>query len=64
VLKQSPSDYVIADFAGLGIGCEASSVGVIDSHSLFGRSDKLEISHNGEAYLLRITRNGKLILTK
>lgn len=35
----------------------------VDSHALLG--DKpLQIRHGGEAYHLRITRQGKLILTK
>lgn len=31
---------------------------------LFSNSNKLEIEHNKEIYLLQITRQGKLILTK
>jgi hemin uptake protein HemP len=63
-MKQSPSDYVITDFADLAAGGAAETGGVLDSRSLFAHSDKLAIAHNGEAYLLRVTRNGKLLLTK
>jgi hemin uptake protein HemP len=31
---------------------------------LFGEASELELIHQGEVYRLRITRNGKLILTK
>jgi hypothetical protein len=64
VLKQTPADYVVADFIDLGIGGASVPGGVVDSRTLFNNSDRLSISHNGEDYLLRITRNGKLILTK
>ena len=37
---------------------------VIATHALFRGSQEILISHNGEHYRLRITRNGKLILTK
>lgn len=36
----------------------------IDSRTLFGEARTLVIHHAGTAYLLRITRQGKLILTK
>ena len=36
----------------------------LDTASLFGDKRELVILHNGEAYRLRITRQGKLILTK
>lgn len=36
----------------------------IDARSLFGRQPVVMIEHAGERYLLRVTRNGKLILTK
>lgn len=37
---------------------------IIDSRSLFGDQREVRIEHNGEIYLLRLTRLGKLILTK
>jgi hemin uptake protein HemP len=36
----------------------------IRSEKLFDSSDEVLISHSGEQYRLRRTRNGKLILTK
>jgi hemin uptake protein HemP len=36
----------------------------ISSESLMGDRKQLQIVHAGEEYLLRITRKGKLILTK
>ncbi|HWP94248.1 MAG TPA: hemin uptake protein HemP [Gammaproteobacteria bacterium] len=36
----------------------------IDSVTLFGGNDLVLIRHRGQEYRLRITRQGKLILTK
>jgi len=36
----------------------------LDSVDLFGAKDEVEITHQGETYRLRRTRQGKLILTK
>lgn len=36
----------------------------INSDALFSDGDQVFIQHRGEQYLLRRTRNGKLILTK
>jgi|GEM_PF-435862 len=38
--------------------------GIIPTDRLFGDSQEILISHNGEHYRLRITKNDKLILTK
>ncbi|OJY30749.1 MAG: hemin uptake protein HemP [Rhodobacterales bacterium 65-51] len=38
--------------------------GIIPTDLLFQGNQEILISHNGEHYRLRITRNGKLILTK
>lgn len=38
--------------------------GVIPTDRLFQGRQEILISHNGEHYRLRITKNGKLILTK
>lgn len=35
----------------------------VTSAALFGRSRELIIEHNGREYRLRLTQNGKLILT-
>jgi hemin uptake protein HemP len=37
---------------------------VIDTASLFGRSNELRLWHRGQEYRMRITKAGKLILTK
>lgn len=36
----------------------------IDSDTLFGTAEALQIDHKGHVYTLRKTRNDKLILTK
>ena len=36
----------------------------VDSRALFGRARVLAIRHGAEVYTLRVTRAGKLILTK
>ena len=37
---------------------------LISSYQLFGKNKTVEIEHQGETYILQITRQGKLILTK
>jgi hemin uptake protein HemP len=37
---------------------------VLDSAQLLGGRKQIAILHGGETYSLRVTRNGKLILTK
>jgi hemin uptake protein HemP len=37
---------------------------VLDSGALFGRGNEVRVHHNGQEYRLRITKAGKLILTK
>lgn len=44
-----------------GAGAAAETV---DSRRLLGGQGKLIIRHHGEAYTLRVTVNGRLILTK
>lgn len=41
----------------------AGGVRRIDSSELLGEAAALVIVHNGREYLLRVTQNGKLILT-
>lgn len=36
----------------------------VNSHELLGVKGVLAIDHNSECYVLRLTRSGKLILTK
>lgn len=38
--------------------------GIIPVRNLLGDAQSVELEHRGEIYRLRITRNGKLILTK
>jgi hemin uptake protein HemP len=45
-------------------GAAPSRCHCIDSASLFRGARELVITHNGERYSLRVTRNEKLILTK
>ena len=42
----------------------AGAPNLIQADRLFQGSQEILIAHNGETYRLRITRNGKLILTK
>lgn len=42
----------------------ASHPGKISSAKLMGNAKELVIQHNGERYVMRITGNNKLILTK
>jgi len=37
---------------------------IISSEELFKKNKVLHINHNGQTYILRITRDNKLILTK
>ena len=43
---------------------DPSETRAIEAHGLFNGTQEILISHNGEHYRLRITRNNKLILTK
>lgn len=43
---------------------EASAIPVIDSRELFQGSRQVQILHAGRVYVLRQTRDNKLILTK
>lgn len=36
----------------------------LTTHDLFGSAHRVEILHNGQVYVLQVTRQGKLILTK
>ncbi len=42
----------------------SSPAGIVQASRLFQNSQEILIGHNGETYRLRITKNGKLILTK
>lgn len=45
-------------------GAPVAGPRVIPSGELLGQGGRILIEHQGEHYLLRITRQGKLILTK
>ncbi len=43
---------------------QTNQCAVVDSRDLFRGKRELQISHEGEVYRLRVTRNGRLILNK
>lgn len=43
---------------------EAGDAPVVPVRQLLGKNGRIRLEHDGEIYLLRITRNDKLILTK
>ena len=47
-----------------GLPLLAAAVPTYTSHDLFGAVNEVAILHRGERYSLRITSQGKLILTK
>ena len=53
-----------ADPARRSPGKPAEESPVIDSRALFGGSREIIIEHRGERYVLRVTRQGKLLLNK
>lgn len=56
------SSFVVMNFAGLQVaGLNGNGV---SSDELLDSTGRLTIIHSGEAYELRKTRSGKLILTK
>ncbi len=42
----------------------AAQVATVETSALFGGAREIVLLHNGEHYRLRVTQNGKLILTK
>ncbi len=62
-----PVDTIISPAAmrpASPIAVPARASGSITTEGLFQGNTAVEIEHKGEAYTLRITRQGKLILTK
>ena len=45
-------------------GAAPPSPAAVDAAALFGRSNEVRLWHRGQEYRLRITKAGKLILTK
>ncbi|WP_313953336.1 hemin uptake protein HemP [Accumulibacter sp.] len=43
---------------------QSAAVASIDSRQLFQQSSTIHIEHAGQRYVLRVTRENKLILTK
>lgn len=43
---------------------DTAQANIIDSRQLLNGRDTVDIAHQGELYRLRLTRQGKLILTK
>ena len=58
-LKLTPETKVIEKEININ-----SQQKLIHSHELLRNGKEVFIQHNGKQYLLRCTRNGKLILTK
>lgn len=44
--------------------CPARPVRTVSSRKLLGSDRTIRIAHGSELYVLRLTRNGRLILTK
>jgi hemin uptake protein HemP len=64
----NPTDGLTLSPESPGTGVEGRDAARLvprhDSRALFGRNRELVIEHAGHDYRLRITRQGKLILTK
>jgi len=63
-MKPNTPTYSVPPTDTLSVACVAASAWSIDSAMLLGARGEVEISHSGETYRLRRTRQGKLILTK
>ncbi len=60
-MDTSQPESVMSNHTQQGSGRRQS---VVDSRDLLRGKQELQISHEGEVYRLRITRNGRLILNK
>ncbi|MFA7293747.1 MAG: hemin uptake protein HemP, partial [Rhodocyclaceae bacterium] len=63
-MKPNTPTYSFPPTDSLSVARVAASAWSIDSATLLGARGEVEISHSGEIYRLRRTRQGKLILTK
>jgi hemin uptake protein HemP len=54
----------ISDLTQVNTDCDFSWSKVISSAALFGKDKSIVIMHDGQRYILRITKLRKLILTK
>ena len=61
--ESRPSDFPSGPDARLNARDE-DLVRAVDSEQLFAGRNEIRVRHRGEEYRLRITRQGKLILTK
>ncbi|MCP5304173.1 MAG: hemin uptake protein HemP [Chromatiaceae bacterium] len=59
---EKPNPHAVDDAAPSALSSPKQAR--IDSRSLFGDRKLVLIDHHGETYTLRLTRQGKLILTK
>lgn len=70
LLKLDMNSTMVKDHTEYGLSDELVSqlasfpVKLFSSEDLFGNSNRILIQHRGEQYLLSLTRNNKLILTK
>lgn len=66
--EPDPSQEAHSPSAGVvgAIGSDADGISLpsLSSEQLFGKHRAVTIKHEGAHYILRATRNGKLILTK
>jgi len=56
--------YPSAKVAQKNAASTLPGVPVVDTAALFGQAQEIRIVHGGSEYRLRITKQGKLILTK
>lgn len=57
-------DRIPASEKSAATAAGGSPVRVIDSAALFDGGNEVRVVHRGQEYRLRVTRQGKLILTK
>jgi len=63
-MKPDTPTYSLTTTETLRVVPAQAAANPIDSALLLGSRGEVEISHSGETYRLRRTRQGKLILTK
>jgi hemin uptake protein HemP len=64
-IKPAPMPTASREASGPALGnAPAQAIARLSSQQLLGERGELIITHNGNDYSLRRTRNGKLILTK
>ena len=63
-MKPADDDRVKGSHDTAGGRSDSGQANIIDSRRLLNGHDTVDIAHQGELYRLRLTRQGKLILTK